>query len=89
MTSCLHAGHINETTTESDLLDFFNRFAVIKNIRIRKKNSNGIQYYWLVDRRIAFIDFYSAEDAYRVKSIVNRSSLWKGTLQFARTVKEW
>ena len=45
MTSCLHAGRINETTTESNLFDFFNRFAVIKNIRIRKKNSNEILDY--------------------------------------------
>ena len=45
LSSCLHAGRINETTTESNLFDFFNRFAVIKNIRIRKKNSNEILDY--------------------------------------------
>ena len=31
------------------------------------------------------IELYSKEDALRVKSLVNRSDLWTGTLQFAKS----
>ena len=83
-TNCLHAGQVKTTTTKRDLWNFFGEFAKVKNIRIktiRNESSNGR----MNTRRIAFIDFYSIDDARRVKSLVNRSDLWKGTLQFAKS----
>ena len=83
-TNCLHAGQIKKATTKSDLWNFFGEYAIVKNIRmklIRNESSNGRIH----NRKIAFIEFYSIDDARRVKSIVNRSDLWKGTLQFAKS----
>ena len=83
-TNCLHAGQVKTTTTKRDLWNFFGEFAKVKNIRIktiRNESSNGRIH----NRKIAFIEFYSIDDARRVKSIVNRSDLWKGTLQFAKS----
>ena len=82
-TNCLHAGQVKTTTTKRDLWNFFGEFARVKRIRIKiipNESRNGRIH----DRRIAFIEFYSIDDARRVKSIVNRSDLWKGTLQFAK-----
>ena len=85
-TNCLHAGQVKTTTTKRDLWNFFGEFAKVKKIRIktiRNENVNGRIH----KRRLAFIEFYSIDDARRVKSLVSRSDLWKGTLQFAKSSK--
>lgn len=80
----MHVGCIKKSTTERDLWNFFSNFAYIKKIKIRNINSESRIIILCIDRRMAFVTFYSEEDASRVKSIANRSDLWSGTLQFAK-----
>lgn len=81
---CLHIGYLYNTTSKSELNELFSKYAIVRNIRIRRQGSIFCLVYCKLDRRFAFIDFFSIEDACRVKTILNRSNLWKGCIQFAR-----
>jgi len=56
-TSLMVRGNVIINVNETTLLDIFNKYATVRDIRLVKNKSTGLQ------RDFAFIEFYTIEEA--------------------------
>ena len=78
-------GNLNKGTTKKDLVDFFSVYAPVKSVRIRYHSSRLIIISLRIERRMAFIELNTIDEAVFIKRNAGKSDLWKGNLQFAKT----
>ena len=83
--TCLHVGNLKKGITKKDLIDHFSVYAPVKSIRIKYLRSRLFIISLRIERRIAFIELNSIDEAISIKRNTGKSDLWIGNLQFAKT----